>query len=116
MLKRTDLTPLTKESFEKWKIEQKQKAKNVAAAKVKAAMENKKSGGTVRLDANALSGRDLFTYDPSLFVDDADAADDAELEIRGLETDEKKEDDVKTPEVKDESLFLDDEDVPSDDD
>jgi hypothetical protein len=98
-------------------VDQEKKRKAAIAEKVKAAVESKKSNKAVRLEPTALSGRDLFTFDPSLFIDDADAADDEEMEIKGLEEEVDEDEEKKNeapPEVNDESLFLDEEDVPSD--
>ncbi|CEO98208.1 C3H1-type domain-containing protein [Plasmodiophora brassicae] len=119
LLKRSDLTPATKESFEKWKIAQKEKAEAEVKAKVKAAMD-KKAMGKMGL-ATGLSGRDLFTFDPSLFVDDLDAANDDELEIVAEEEEDADRADAADDEkqqlsmVGDPSLFLADDDLPDDD-
>lgn len=59
-------TPVTLESFLAWKAKKKEEA-------ARAAEEVKKEKG--RMD---MSGRDLFSFDPSLFVDDAAAADSQE--------------------------------------
>ena len=77
LLRRNDLTPVTKETFEKWKIAQKEKAEQAVRDKVKAALDKKAMGKLAM--AAGLSGRDLFTFDPSLFIDDLDAADNDEL-------------------------------------
>lgn len=66
----TGLTPVTAESFARWKEE---KAKRKAAeTEAKRVEEAKKSGSK---GYSALSGRALFSYDPALFVDDAGADD-----------------------------------------
>lgn len=132
-------TPVTLDSFMKWKEEQKKKKAAVIEEKAQAAAKKGRTDG--------LSGRALFTFDPSLFVDDADA--EQEYEIATPEFDEKEEDaaaeaaeeddkplypeDLDNTEdiqhdsdkedqpnqgakanVQDASLFLDDEDLPDD--
>eukprot|EP00923_Selenidium_pygospionis_P007518 GHVN01012864.1.p2 GENE.GHVN01012864.1~~GHVN01012864.1.p2 ORF type:complete len:364 (+),score=107.25 GHVN01012864.1:1816-2907(+) len=68
-------TPVTLESFEKWKKEKEAaRVRAVEAERVKAA---KKTGGR---GLEILSGRDLFSYDPTLFVDDDGAADEMDYE------------------------------------
>lgn len=119
--KAEELTPVTLETFLKWKEEQKQKV----ADKIEEARkeEVKKSGGK---GYNALSGRALFEYDPTLFVDDNDAARADEVAIQSDSEDENEEGvtkDLSHLEVKqdggaapiNEDLFLDDdEDLPDD--
>ncbi|KMS65128.1 hypothetical protein BVRB_039150, partial [Beta vulgaris subsp. vulgaris] len=107
LLRRNDLNPVTKESFEKWKIAQKEKAEQAVKDKVKAAMDKKALGKLTM--AAGLSGRDLFTFDPSLFVDDLDAADNAEMEIRETGDDDDADEDEKASalaNVVDRNLFL----------
>lgn len=70
-LDHSKLTPVTKESFEAWKI----------ARIAKRTSEEKKSRDQKEASVRAgrmagLSGRDLFSFRPDLFVDDDDAADD----------------------------------------
>jgi hypothetical protein len=69
---------VTLESFKAWKAA-KQKKKE-ADLEQKRKDEAKKTGGR---GLGVMSGRDLFKYDPTLFVDDADAVDDKEYEIEG---------------------------------
>eukprot|EP01053_Blabericola_migrator_P001811 Blabericola_migrator_1__1810@NODE_1490_length_4432_cov_90_837801_g569_i3_p2_GENE_NODE_1490_length_4432_cov_90_837801_g569_i3NODE_1490_length_4432_cov_90_837801_g569_i3_p2_ORF_typecomplete_len370_score125_48DFRP_C/PF16543_5/1_8e04DFRP_C/PF16543_5/1_8e04DFRP_C/PF16543_5/8_9e23DFRP_C/PF16543_5/4_3e03zfCCCH_2/PF14608_6/0_0002zf_CCCH_4/PF18345_1/2_4e02zf_CCCH_4/PF18345_1/0_21zfCCCH_4/PF18044_1/0_29zfCCCH/PF00642_24/1_4zfCCCH_3/PF15663_5/2_6e03zfCCCH_3/PF15663_5/1_4e03zfCCCH_3/PF15663_5/0_37_NODE_1490 len=64
-------TPVTFETFMAWKKKKKEEA--IRAEAEKKEKEAKDKGG--RQD---MSGRDLFSFDPSLFVDDAAAADSAE--------------------------------------
>jgi len=73
-LKLTTRTPLTKETFEKWKADKKRARdeKDVAAKNQRDA--DIKSGKALR------SGRDLFLYNPDLFVDDENVFDTDELE------------------------------------
>lgn len=62
-------TKVTLETFLAWKKKKEEQRRDaVEAARL---AEQKKSGGR---GLNALSGRDLFSFDPSLFVDDAAAA------------------------------------------
>ncbi|TDH73215.1 hypothetical protein CCR75_000521 [Bremia lactucae] len=63
-------TPVTEESLARWKAE-KRARKNVEEAK-KLKELAKRTGGR-----GIMSGRALFTYDPTLFRDDADADDEA---------------------------------------
>lgn len=93
-------TPVTAESLEKWKVDKASRKASQLEEKRKA--EAKKSGTR---GLNVLSGRALFTYDPTLFQDDMDAA--AEYEQHGEE-----EDDVEVDEAAkamDESLYVDEE-------
>lgn len=71
-------TPVTAESFAKWKAAR--DARNAAALRVRAEEDVKRSGASAK-DGRVLSGRALFTYDASLFVDDVDA--DAEVYALG---------------------------------
>jgi len=91
-------TPVTLERFLKWKeVKRQKKADEAEAARKQAAAKS----GTKGL--HVLSGRDLFIYDPSLFVDDEDAVENAEYEIRDEEND--------TPEQKAEDPGDEDEEV-----
>lgn len=64
-LNRATCTMVTPETFAKWKEEQKLKKREKVEEERKLAA--KKSGGR---GLHALSGRALFEFDPSLFVDD----------------------------------------------
>lgn len=67
----TGLTPITTESFAKWKeARAARRAAEVEATRVEEAKKTGTKGYSV------LSGRALFAYDPSLFIDDADADED----------------------------------------
>jgi len=79
-------TPVTLERFQAWKEEKKRKKAEEVEAKRKS--EAKKTGGK---GLHVLSGRDLFIYDPSLFVDDEGAAENDEYETREELGDEKRE-------------------------
>lgn len=70
---RTDLTPVTEESFQIWKAKKRQEAAEKEAARVRAAKEK---GG--------LRGWDLWQHDQALFVDD-DEADDEYYEQEEIE-------------------------------
>lgn len=63
------LTPVTKASFEAWKIKKAEKKQKELEEKMKDA-EKKTAGGK----AHVLSGKALFKYDPTLFKDDDNAA------------------------------------------
>jgi len=80
-------TPVTLERFLKWKEEKKiKKEKDIEQKRIDDA---KKAKG----NTNALSGRALFTYDPSLFQDDAEALGDEEYaEEENREAEEEKQD------------------------
>jgi len=82
-------TPITLERFLKWKEEK--RIKREKESEQKRVDEAKKSGK----GSNALSGRALFTYDPTLFQDDAEALgnEEYEEEERVEEEEEKKEED-----------------------
>jgi hypothetical protein len=59
---RTDLTPVTEETFQAWKEKKRQEAAAKEAARLKKGRE-----------AGQLRGWDLWQHDQSLFVDDEDA-------------------------------------------
>lgn len=94
-------TPVTEESFRAWKKARDEK--KAAEIKAKVEEEAKRSGG-VR-DNKGISGRALFTFDPSLFVDDANADDDAYT--RSDDRDEEDEEEQQEEaEVEDADAFL----------
>lgn len=72
---RTDLTPVTEETFQAWKAKKRQEALEKETARVKNAKEK---GG--------LRGWDLWQHDQALFVDD-DEADDEYYEAEEIEED-----------------------------
>ena len=82
-------TKVTAESFKAWKAAR--DARKADAIKQKQEEEIKKGQATGK-QFKVLSGRALFTYDPSLFVDDADASNDVYDGAEAPE-DENNEDD-----------------------
>lgn len=125
LLDRTKGTMVTPETFKAWK--EKKKAQKQAELIQTAKEAQKKPGGR----GNGLSGRALFAYDPTLFVDDADAAGDDAYEIDSNYEEETAADigtsgpndsdgegevgDVQVHVTAiDENLFLEDEDLPDD--
>ena len=71
-----NLTPVTLESFTKWKEDRKLKQAQEEKQRMKKKEADLKAG---KLNA---SGRDLFTYQPDLFADDDEAADDIDYSVR----------------------------------
>lgn len=61
-------TPMTLEIFNKWKAEKAQLREKEVETKRKEAEKTQKGSGM-----SIMSGRDLFKFDPSLFVDDDEA-------------------------------------------
>ncbi|CAI5730344.1 unnamed protein product [Hyaloperonospora brassicae] len=97
-------TPVTAESLAKWKADKQARKKTEEAKRLKE--QAKRTGGR-----GIMSGRALFTYDPTLFRDDADADDEAySVHSEG----EHDSDDVPVVDaaaaVMDKSLYLQDED------
>lgn len=81
-------TPVTLETLNKWK-EEKKKAKEEAEEKRREA-EERKTGGR---GLNVLSGRAMFKFDPSLFMDDENAYDKYEQREEEDEGEEEKGED-----------------------
>lgn len=81
---RTDLTPVTEESFQAWKTKKREEAKAAEELRLKKA----KAG------EGKLRGWDLWKINEQLFVDDEDAADEIEREEYDLEDDEEREYDL----------------------
>lgn len=98
-----ELTPVTLDTFKAWKELKRKRREVEREEKQKEAVKKMGSKGV-----NVLSGRDLFQFDPSLFVDDEDAADDQEMEIRS-----DAEEDFN---VRDKHLYREDEKLPDSDD
>mmetsp|Transcript_130931 Transcript_130931/g.378818 ORF Transcript_130931/g.378818 Transcript_130931/m.378818 type:complete len:365 (-) Transcript_130931:54-1148(-) len=82
-------TPVTLETFNAWKA--KREADRLASVEEQV-KDQKKAGGKI----TGLTGRDLFTFDASLFVDDDDAASEGEYDDRSEHEDEEEENDGKT--------------------
>jgi len=61
-------TPLTLELFKKWKVDKETRRLDEVKKKASEAEAKQKGSGM-----HVMSGRDLFTFDPSLFVDDEEA-------------------------------------------
>ncbi|KAF4323512.1 hypothetical protein BBO99_00004738 [Phytophthora kernoviae] len=100
-------TPVTAESLAKWKAAKVARKKAEEAKRLKE--EAKKGGGR-----GLMSGRALFTFDPTLFRDDADA-DDEQYSIHSEEEDSDDEEEQKpapavdaAAAVMDKSLYLQD--------
>lgn len=74
-LKSDGLTPVTAVSFAAWKERREKRKQDELEAKM--AEEAKKAkGGKKNAGSGIMSGKALFTYDPTLFKDDDDAVDD----------------------------------------
>ncbi|KNB44379.1 hypothetical protein JH06_1710 [Blastocystis sp. subtype 4] len=76
-LPHTNLTPVTPETFAKWKQERMERKKKEKEEIEKASEKKKVSSKEARL----LSGRALFIFNPNLFVDDEGAAENKEYEV-----------------------------------
>jgi len=73
-LKFDDLTPVTKESFFAWKARRAERKQKELEDAVKAAAESKAKARQMAKGKNSImNGRALFTYNPDLFQDDANA-------------------------------------------
>jgi len=71
-------TPVTHENFLKWKAEKKRKKEETRKAAEEKRLADIKAGRT------AMSGREMFVYNPDVFVDDDEAADDTAYEQEDL--------------------------------
>jgi hypothetical protein len=84
-------TPVTEASFAAWKID---KVKRKAAEEEKKRKEDAKKSGGRHMTGSVLSGRALFTFDPTLFRDDDEAEDDDDdLYRHPMEEDNDDDDD-----------------------
>jgi hypothetical protein len=94
----TNLTPVTLESFNDWKRRKAERKQKELEERMKE--ESKKAGS--KGGHNILSGKALFKYDPTLFKDDDNAADEAIYEERDddfdYEEEEKKQSDMRNKE------------------
>lgn len=86
-------TPVTLEVFKKWKLER---------AKKKAKKEDQKEKEKVdkKVKGTLLSGKELFTYDPTLFVDDDNAANTNEYDDLFYDDEDAENEDNKNQEKK----------------
>ena len=72
-LKSDECTPVTAETFAKWKVDRAAKKQKELEDKIAAASTKGKKDKT---QLAFMSGKALFSFDPTLFTDDADAVDD----------------------------------------
>lgn len=89
-------TPINEETFKAWKLKKEQE--RLAKVEELRASTAKKTGGKVQ--HAGMSGRDLFTYDASLFVDDEEAVDANEYEEREDRLASESEDEDDNPPAK----------------
>jgi len=82
----TNLTPVTPESFAKWKQTRMDK-KEAEAEVLRKAKENQQAAGKY----NGMSGRDLFAFNPDWF-DDEDAGDEEDWDFSAYRKEKEKED------------------------
>lgn len=100
-------TPVTAESFARWRADKLVRKQAEAEARLKAEQSKKKGGKGL----SVLSGKELFNYNASLFVDD-DAAIDAKEEqafneeTRALEMEEEKRAQIEAEKAQAEQLRL----------
>ena len=123
-------TPVTLESFTAWKKKKKAEEEKLGLMRAKEKEQNMKKGRNKKSSGSGgkakLSGRDLYRLDASIFVDDEDAGGEKDYEIDdsvaledALKAEPKKDGTKETKEVAgdiDESLFMDDDDIPDSDD
>lgn len=83
-------TPVTEESLAAWKARRAEKRRLEATAKVEAELRKKKGGKGL----SVLSGKELFAYNQSLFVDDEDA--DVEQYERTSDAEDEEDDGDET--------------------
>jgi len=84
-------TPVTAESFAKWRAEKLQKKQAEAEARALAELAKKKGGKGL----SVLTGKELFNFNSALFVDDDGAIDATEEEKLNAETLRSREDEEK---------------------
>ena len=87
-LQHDSLTPVTLESFKKWKEDKAIKKQQELEARLEAEKAKGSKGKAV------LSGKALFTYDPTLFQDDDGAADDNAYDERSDSDNEESKQEV----------------------
>ena len=78
---------MTKESFAQWKLDKANKIQEELEKKVEAEQKKGQKGGKA---FGFMSGKALFTYDPTLFQDDEGAVDEAMYDEGCDETEESK--------------------------
>ncbi len=116
------LIPVTLESFTKWKIDRAERKQKEAEERMQQEMlKAATKGGSKTFGAGVMSGRALFTYDPTMFQDDDGAAgednyDEASDNEQTINTVQQQEEtkDGKEPEV-DEDLFNQEDDAAEED-
>lgn len=109
-LKSEGLIPVTLASFTKWKEERALRKQAELEARMEAEVAKGAKGGAKNF--GFMSGKALFTYDPTLFQDDDGAVDNDKYEEREVSDNEQEEtkeqtngeEESKEPEV-DEALF-----------
>ena len=94
------LTPVTHESFMAWK----KRKEEERMAELERLINNEKKKG--KKGTNVLSGKDLFTFDPTLFVDDDEAAMDEDYE------EDEEEDVSESKQAVPSEIFLEEGNVP----
>lgn len=82
-------TPVTEDSLARWKADRAEKRRLANMAKVEAELKKKKGGKGLAV----LTGKDLFAYNQSLFVDDEEA--DAEKYERQSDDDQEDDNDCE---------------------
>lgn len=75
LLKHDELTPVTPETFAAWKVRRAEKKAAELEAKIK---ESEQKGRKDKSQMTFMSGKALFTYNPELFKDDENAAEEYE--------------------------------------
>ncbi|EGG23410.1 CCCH-type zinc finger-containing protein [Cavenderia fasciculata] len=105
--KLTKSTPVTLETFTKWKAEKKIQKEKAAKDAEEKRMADIKAGKT------SMSGREMFVFNPDLFVDD-----DFAIDVTSKEFEVDPNDVTSIASTVDKSLFIEDDDIPdmSDDD
>ena len=104
LLKSEDLTPVTPETFAAWKVKRAERRAAILEQKIK---EQEMKGKKDKSQMAFMSGKALFTYNPELFQDDDNAADEyIEAVAEGDEEEEsKKEETLEQAGMVDKELF-----------
>lgn len=98
LLKHDELTPVTPETFAAWKVKRAEKRAAELEQKIK---EQEMKGKKDKSQMAFMSGKALFTYNPELFKDDENAADDYNED----KTEETKQEETLEEAAIDKSLF-----------